>query len=368
MKIGILTFHSGTNYGGVLQCYAMQQLLLERGHEPEIINYEPAPLGRIALLRRGFRRVHSWHTLTAFMGECYRRFRSQPQVDPAARRAIREKFDSFRRERLRLSPPLTATTLGAYANAHYDAIIVGSDQVWTSLYDEQSIYFMEWQPEFRGRRLSYAACSAHASVAPGRRARLSTLLGKFDAITVRDRTTAQLVESLTGQAPPIVPDPTVLWPFREMVTDGGVARKPYILTYILGGEIEGGHAAALERIRQLCGGPVEVRAIVIPSNNQDIVPLADHVHYALRPEEWVDLFANAAYVYTDSFHAVMFSLKFARPFTAYYRDAVRSSRLIDLKERWHLDCVVPDVEGIKQVRLPQQLTESAEKYLEILGL
>ena len=223
MKIGILTFHFGDNYGGVLQCYAMQQLLRERGHEPEVINYEPAPLGRIALLRRGFRRVHSWRTLKAFVGECFRRFRKQPQVDAAARRDIRQKFDAFRRERLRLSPPLTVETIGAYANAHYDAIIVGSDQVWTSLYDEPAVYFMEWQPEFRGRRLSYAACSARASVVPGRRARLSALLRRFDAITVRDRTTAQLVESLTGQAPPIVPDPTVLWPFREMVTDGGVA-------------------------------------------------------------------------------------------------------------------------------------------------
>lgn len=365
MKIGILTFHFGDNYGGVLQCYAMQQLLRERGHEPEVINYEPAPLGRIALLRRGFRRVHSWRTLKAFVGECFRRFRKQPQVDPAARRAIRQKFDAFRRERLRLSPSLTAETIGAYANAHYDAIIVGSDQVWTSLYDEPAVYFMEWQPEFRGRRLSYAACSAHASVAPGRRERLSALLGKFDAITVRDGTTAQLVANLTGRRPPIVPDPTVLWSFREMVTDSAAARKPYVLTYILGGEIKGGHAAALARIRQLCAGPVEVRAIVIPSNSQDIVPLADHVHYALRPEEWVDLFAHAAYVYTDSFHAVMFSLKFARPFTAYYRDAVRSSRLIDLKERWHLDCVVPDVEGIKQFS-HNSIPNLQEDYLSYL--
>ena len=41
MKIGILTFHMGHNYGGVLQCYALQQLLTNYGHEVEIIDYRP---------------------------------------------------------------------------------------------------------------------------------------------------------------------------------------------------------------------------------------------------------------------------------------------------------------------------------------
>lgn len=41
MKIGILTFHWATNYGAVLQCYALQEYLREQGHDVEIINYKP---------------------------------------------------------------------------------------------------------------------------------------------------------------------------------------------------------------------------------------------------------------------------------------------------------------------------------------
>ena len=41
MKVGILTFHWATNYGAVLQCYALQEYLRNEGHEVEIINYKP---------------------------------------------------------------------------------------------------------------------------------------------------------------------------------------------------------------------------------------------------------------------------------------------------------------------------------------
>lgn len=41
MKIGILTFHWATNYGAVLQSYALQEYLSAHGHEVCIINYKP---------------------------------------------------------------------------------------------------------------------------------------------------------------------------------------------------------------------------------------------------------------------------------------------------------------------------------------
>ena len=41
MKIGIITFHWATNYGAILQAYALQNYLIEFGHDVEIINYRP---------------------------------------------------------------------------------------------------------------------------------------------------------------------------------------------------------------------------------------------------------------------------------------------------------------------------------------
>ena len=155
-------------------------------------------------------------------------------------------------------------------------------------------------------------------------------LSKFDLITVRDSTTQQLVKNVLGKVPQIVPDPSLLYPYDEFKTQKQT--EPYILTYILGDEIEGGHDVALRKIKQQVGD-LPVYAIVIPCNSRDITKYADKVFETLSPEQWVDMFYHACYVYTDSFHAIMFSLKFEKPFVSYYRNKIRSSRLIDLKKR-----------------------------------
>ena len=42
MKIGILTQPLQANYGGLLQNYALQQVLLRAGHEVETIDWTPS--------------------------------------------------------------------------------------------------------------------------------------------------------------------------------------------------------------------------------------------------------------------------------------------------------------------------------------
>lgn len=39
MKIGLLTLPFNNNYGGLLQCYALQTFLKEQGHEVYVIKH-----------------------------------------------------------------------------------------------------------------------------------------------------------------------------------------------------------------------------------------------------------------------------------------------------------------------------------------
>ena len=50
MKIGILTFHWAHNYGAVLQAYALQEVLKNRGHDVEFVNYYTASMIRLSLI------------------------------------------------------------------------------------------------------------------------------------------------------------------------------------------------------------------------------------------------------------------------------------------------------------------------------
>lgn len=342
MRIGILTFQFGCNYGGILQCYALQQTLRKYGHQTEVINYIPSPLPLRQRLWAKLKTVRSVKALFGILSALRR-----PNI--AANEELVAQFDRFRSEHISLTPSLNNRQLGSWCNEHYDAIIVGSDQIWTQLYDPHAAYFIGWTPEFTGKRISYAACSAHDFVRRRRKRELAHLLGKFDLITVRDETTARLVDRITGRKPLIVPDPTELYGFDEFAQgerpNGG---RPYILTYILGSEIDGGHASALRKIKEEIGD-ADVYSIVFNRSNS-IVGHSDVVATRTGPEEWVSLIAHARAVYTDSFHAILFSMKFGTPFVAYYRDLVRASRLIDLRRKYDLDNIVSHADQIRGLR------------------
>lgn len=328
MKIGILTFHRGNNYGGILQCYALQQVLKSLGHSVEIIDYRPQ-MDR-NLLRRIYAKYATADSLKALLASLsdFVGARKNLQYDKEQNTASVREFDKFRSKYLNISKPLDANAIGDYTNANFDLIVTGSDQVWTSLFDEPLAYMIDWKPTFVGKRMSYAACSAHKTIRGSLKKKIHDCLSKFDLITVRDKTTQCLVKKAVGETPQVVPDPSLLYPYEEFITEG--EREPYVLTYILGGEIEGGHELALQRIKKQVGN-FPVYSIVIPCNSRDIVKYADKVFETLSPEQWVDMFYHAEFIYTDSFHAIMFSLKFQKPFVAYYRDKIRSSRLLDLK-------------------------------------
>lgn len=330
MRIGILTFHRGNNYGGILQCYALQQVLKKLGHTVEVIDY--CHNDNRGLVRKLYSKYSTADNIGGFLSSlsdfiCKHRTVS---FDKALNDASIKEFDKFRSTYLNISKPFDSNNIGDYANAEYDLIITGSDQVWTSLFDDPMVYMIDWKPQFQGKRMSYAACSAHKNLRGSQRNVVKGCLSKFDLITVRDSTTQQLVKNVLGKVPQIVPDPSLLYPYDEFKTQKQT--EPYILTYILGDEIEGGHDVALRKIQQQVGD-LPVYAIVIPCNSRDITKYADKVFETLSPEQWVDMFYHARYVYTDSFHAIMFSLKFEKPFVSYYRNKIRSSRLIDLKKR-----------------------------------
>ena len=165
-------------------------------------------------------------------------------------------------------------------------------------------------------------------------------MSHFTAISVRDRHTWNVIRPFVKAEPQIVVDPTILYDFTEYISpyEGG----EYIFAYILGREIKsGGHAKILAQIKNKYGD-IPVKAGVLSYESLCIVPYADEVIYDADPGRWLNLLAHASFVYTDSFHGILFSLKFQKPFVAYYRELDRASRLIDLKERWGLDGFIVD--------------------------
>lgn len=341
MRIGLLTFCQGTNYGGILQCYATHKLLEAKGHHVEEIVIAGSSSNIVSRL---YNKMRTLSSPVQFMKEIGDRLKKQRgSVTSNVNKELLAVFDKFRNENLRLSPLLGVESIGEYANRHYDVIIVGSDQVWTDIYDKQSIYFIGWSPSFRGKKIALAACSAHNHVNKNRNRRLKPLLDSFNIITVRDNRTADLVESIIKKRPSIVGDPSTFYDYKEFLTDK--VECPYILVYILGNEIKEGHAKALNTIKGKYGN-IKVKLVTVGRCDESLCSSVDEILFACSPQDWVDMIAKAKCVYTDSFHAVLFSLKFGTPFVAYYTEAIRASRLKYLKEFYKLPNIVESVKEI----------------------
>lgn len=326
MRVGILTFQHSINFGAQLQCLALQELIKREGHQAEVIKYYPIEQKGISVFSGlWIRRDGFWQALRRFL---YRVFYTRRE---------KKLISSFQEEYFSFSEECHLFDIQIIAGG-YDAIVVGSDQVWGPTFHSSGVYFLEQLSDFKGKRISYAPCCAYNEVHSTNKEKLQQLLSGFDIISVRNNETQDFVKDLIRIVPPIVQDPTFLFDFDCLFTKE--FRKPfekYILTYILGDEIDGGHQSVLKEIKQKVGD-IPVVSIVL-STNQTIKHFtwADKTYWLLKPDEWVFLIKNAEYFYTDSFHGVTFSLKYQIPFLAYYAEKLRKARFVDLLERFKLD-------------------------------
>lgn len=343
MRIGVITIEAGHNYGGILQCYAFMKQLQSYGHEVEFLRVYPHNYGLIDKIRSI---LATRNIFSLIFGKKSHAIFSKEESEE-----MTIVFDKFREEYMKLSPLQTYKTVGEYANKNYDAIFIGSDQTWAGLYNRNNAVFIGWQPKFRGIKMSYACCSPYKHIYdPIRKHQLANFLNDFRYISVRDKNTQALIRNITGQIVDIVPDPTELMSFEEFVQDVPIVKGKYIVVYVLGDEINGGHKLALNRIKKQFGD-IPVIGIKTANSNTGVHAVADHMINSLTPQQWVNLIYNATVVYTDSFHAILFSLKFKKPFIAYYTLSVRASRLLYLKEKYKTNNIVSCIKEIRNAEV-----------------
>lgn len=334
MKIGILTMNYAQNYGGVLQAYALSQYLKEQGHDIQIINY----------------RNSGKNSLSSILAKLFDRFsiKRESKSSPLPKKTLSKKylqnFVDFKSSKLKYTEQVDEFSINRICS-DLDIVIIGSDQIWNDVYTNRLIFYFDWT--FSGKKIAYAACTILNKPPFVRRPKIRKLLSSFDVLTVRDRSTAAYVESLMSSSPTRVVDPSCLYDYHDLISDNPIG-KPYILTYILSGDIKGGNKNAISIIKQHIGN-MPVVSVCIPSVSIASKEISDVFLDEATPAEWVNLFYHASFVYTDSFHGIMFSLKFKRPFIAYMKEGGRKSRLQDLVETYGINNIVSDVQQIAEL-------------------
>lgn len=306
MKVAILTLHLEGNYGGILQNFALQQALLELGHEPVTVRIRPCS-------------YHLFEHAYIFLDrlrERYLRHRKVKRLRELTRwecRRLLAENRSFIEQEIRLTPEYPPDALSQLKNAGFDAFIVGSDQVWRPLYNgpDQPRYFFDFLDEAcPARRIAYAASFGTDiwEADPEMTTRCAALAGRFHAISVREHSGVGLCRGYFRVPAVQMPDPTLLPDlsvYRNLIPAPQL--KQELFCYILDDTPE---KQILAENSAACMG------LTLGS-----IRSFDRIDGTFWPEspvpgprEWLKRIAEASYVFTDSFHGTVFSILFRKPF------------------------------------------------------
>lgn len=299
MKIGIITFHTAINFGGVLQAFALQEAIRKIGVSPEIINYHCPHFER------------QYNSVGGTPISKAKRIASAILKNGTLKRNI-NGFKRFSNDYLILSEEFNKDNI-AEANNLFDVFITGSDQVWSPVcagFDKH--YFLDFVDDIN-KKNSYAASFGQAEIKDDLKKEYNKLLTGFNRISVREKSGVLLVKEITGKDCVCVLDPTFLLSKAEWnayFQNVNYPKYDYALVYMI------------EEDKNL----LNIAKKYAERNGIEVIYINDRVHkYSgvtnlrlVDPDEWVTLFYHAKKVFTNSFHGVAFSINFNVPFFVQY--------------------------------------------------
>jgi hypothetical protein len=299
-KIGVLTFHKCINFGSYWQARCLVEGLRRLGHNAVLLDHESPDVSR-AELRCAYQPSLPQRTPRALM--------------PQYTAKVRQFLDAFDRlpssDRFPIDQPERAGL--------FDAVVVGSDEVWNFChpwYADRPIFF--GQGLRTDRLVSYAASFGNHDADRGIRADRAEQLGMFDALSVRDANSQNLLKPAVRRDVELVLDPCLQ--FADRIEERPrTTSEPYAVVYGHGFPEWLHHAA--RRWSRRAGVPL----VSIGYDNR----WADEQRIDVGPAEFASLMAGARAVITDFFHGCVFSLVDDKPFVAVPTD-YRSNKIRDL--------------------------------------
>lgn len=301
MKVAVITRHAVSNYGSLLQAYAMQKSLEKIGFVCQIIDY----------IREDERYQNQERTLLGQKPDWNNNW-IKKNLYLALRKP--ESFFSGRYFEKERNKYLSLTQ--RYSNLseleqnvpNADVYITGSDQVWGPVsngsYD--SAYCLSFTPE-NAKRISYAASFGRTSITEDIEKYYIQNLKRYAHVSVREDSAVLLTKKMGILADQVI-DPTLLLSAQDWREISSPSRQgQYVLIYQLHNNPELGRYA-----KQLA-----------KSKGLPLIRISTHLHQLTRPgkfiwnpsmSEFISYIDNASYLVTDSFHGTAFAINLNVPF------------------------------------------------------
>lgn len=310
MKVAIITLPLISNFGGILQNFALQQVLKDLGHEPTTIDIDlsPSPLRYL---------IRCIHVFIANKGRFVK-------PDSYGRN---EKVASFIRSNINMTPRVKNYLDKKLDNSEYDAYIVGSDQVWRYSCSKPVIkdVYLRFTERRQCKRIAYAISfgSSTWNYPSYITKSCKNLITKFDGVSVRERSAVDLCSQYLDITPTLVLDPTLLISsdiYLNLCSHIPV-RRNCLVAYLLDND------ETKEKLVRKYASLLSLECVFLTEQRDG----------GITVEEWLAYFRDAKFVITDSFHGTVFSIIFEHDFVAIINPKRGSDRFTSLLGQFSLE-------------------------------
>ena len=370
-KAAIITWcydNGCSNYGQILQCYAMQCICNKLELSPLVIKYRSRT--ETEVIKRRFP--------IAYLNYLYEKRFIIREVEKTYNKRI-ELFFQFIEKQIQLSNPCYSKKDIEQETADCDILLCGSDQIWNPMWFTP-IYALDFGTD-QQKRVAYApsGIALEDTFSKKKYRKLAGYLERFHAISVREKIGTDLLKKYTEKEVIDVLDPTFLLSTEDWDTVAAekLVEEPYIFCYTLAGLRP--YKLILKRLMKRYGA---VKVIYIPSNliESGYIDSRDFEKFeAVGPAEFLSLIKHARLVCSDSFHGMALSINYRKQFCITER-AQRGSAAIanearkdNILEMLHLEkrkvSSVKDVEELEDIdytQVDQYLENNKKKSWEFL--
>ncbi len=333
MRVAVITLPLHTNYGGILQAYALKKSIESLGHTADIID-------------RRCKMVlpPSWKMPLIYLK------RMVLNLKPGGKGP-----EIFREKRILREFPYVSSELAPFVAGEiaprtvddyhsdiglgeYDVFVAGSDQIWRPKYfGNIEDAFLAFTSGWNVKRIAYAASfgTDQLEYSYTQLEECSALLKNFDAVSVREASAVTICDEWFDREDALhVLDPVMLLPPEHYRTIAGQSSsrpcRGKVLSYIL--DPDHSKLSVLGRLTGWLG--IDSYDACIPDRNRDI-PLKDRVVPSMP--QWLSCFADAEFVVTDSFHGCVLAILLHKPFIALGNVSRGMSRIQSLLESFGLE-------------------------------
>ena len=198
----------------------------------------------------------------------------------------------------------------------FESVIVGSDTVWVqNEFAINKLKFLSFKLKRPFKKFSYAASFGKNWIPEKNKKYIKKYLDDFTAISVREKSSIELLKSIGVENVVHVCDPTLLLTVEEwssVAEPVEAIQDKYIFVYLLGKDVE--QRKSIQKLAKKYN--LKIATIPHADNVYNSVDddFGDYKLMDASPENWVWLIKNAEYVITDSFHGTIFSVIFSKRF------------------------------------------------------